>query len=177
MATSLNGVPVHACRELIAAVRDDAAKGQTRWTASTSWKGGFACESAIRDHVIHMNEPEALGGTDTAPNMVEVVLAAYSSCLTVGYALNAALRGIHINSLDVDIEGDLDLAGFLGVSGEVPAGFRNIQASVYLDAEASEDELQELHVHVLQTSPVGSILERALPVATVLKTCRKAVAA
>ena len=92
------------------------------WLTRSRWKGGFACESKIRDHTVHMNEPTALGGADTAPNMVENVLAAYGSCLTVGYALNAALRGIKIKDLKVEVEGDLDLAGFFGLSESAPVG-------------------------------------------------------
>jgi uncharacterized OsmC-like protein len=166
--TTLNGVPVVAARGLIDAVRNDAERGETKWSAVTRWRGGFVCESTIRDHTVLMNEPEALGGTDTAPNMVEMVLAAYGSCLTVGYSLNAALRGIEIKDLRIEVEGDLHLAGFFGISDEVPAGFRGIRARVHLDANATEDQIQALHDHVLKTSPVGSILQAALPVTTKL---------
>jgi uncharacterized OsmC-like protein len=166
----VNGVPVSAVVGLVEAVRSDRAKGQTKWNAVTTWKGGFNCESKIRDHTIYMNEPDALGGTDTAPNMVETVLAAYGSCLTVGYTLNAALRGIKINDLKVELEGDLDLAGFFGLSAEVPAGFSDIRAKVHLDADASPEEIQALHDHVLKTSPVGCILARPLNVSTELSS-------
>lgn len=112
----VNGVPVAAVSGLVDVVQQEPDKGQTKWNAVTTWKGGFDCESKIRDHTIHMNEPDALGGTDTAPNMVETILAAYGSCLTVGYTMNAALRGIEIKDLKVEVEGDLDLAGFFGIS-------------------------------------------------------------
>ncbi len=167
---TVNGVPVAACRDLINAVESDPETGKTQWRAVTTWKGGFQCESDIRDHTITMNEPEALGGTDTAPNMVETVLAAYGSCLTVGYTLNAALRGITINDLRVEVEGDLDLAGFFGLSDEVPPGFINVRAVVHLDADATPEQLQALHEHTLKTSPVGSILTQPLPVTTELVT-------
>lgn len=166
--TILNGVPVAACQGLIDAVRDDATRGETKWSAVTHWRGGFVCESEIRDHTVLMNEPKALGGTDTAPNMVEMVLATYGSCLTVGYTLNAALRGIEIRDLSIEVEGDLHLAGFFGLSDDVPAGFRGIRARVHLDADATDEQIQALHERVLKTSPVGSILQTALPVTTVL---------
>ncbi len=169
---TVNGIPVAACRDLDNAVKSDPETGTTQWRAVTTWKGGFECESAIRDHSITMNEPQALGGTDTAPNMVETVLAAYGSCLTVGYTLNAALRGITINDLRVEVEGDLDLAGFFGLSDEVPPGFTNVRAVVHLDADATPEQLQALHEHTLKTSPVGSILTQPLNVTTELATSR-----
>ena len=164
----LNGVPVSAVAGLVNAVKEDSNKGQTKWNAVTTWRGGFNCESKIRDHTIYMNEPDALGGTDTAPNMVETVLAAYGSCLTVGYTMNAALRGIEIKDLKVELEGDLDLAGFFGLSDEVPAGFSDIRAVVHLEADASDEAIQALHDHVLKTSPVGCILSKPLKVTTEL---------
>lgn len=167
-SATVNGVPVAAVEGLVNAVSNDRAKGQTQWNAVTTWKGGFACESKIRDHTVHMNEPAVLGGTDTAPNMVENVLAAYGSCLTVGYALNAALRGIEIKDLKVEVEGDLDLAGFFGISEEVPAGFKGVRARVHLNSDASPAALQALHAHVLKTSPVGCILSKPLSVSTEL---------
>jgi uncharacterized OsmC-like protein len=115
-----------------------------------------------------MDEPVALGGTDTAPNMVENVLAAYGSCLTVGYAMNAARRGMKIRDLKVELEGDLDLAGFLGLSDTVPPGFSGIRAKVHLEADASPAEIRALHEHVLKTSPVGCILQKPLWVSTEL---------
>jgi uncharacterized OsmC-like protein len=164
----INGVPVSAVEGLVNAVKQDPANGQTKWNSVTTWKGGFACESKIRDHTVHMNEPAALGGTDTAPNMVENVLAAYGSCLTVGYALNAALRGINIKDLKVEVEGDLDLAGFFGLSETVPAGFKGIRAKVHLDSDGSPAAVQALHAQVLKTSPVGCILTKPLKVTTEL---------
>ena len=167
-AQMINGVPVSAVEGLVNAVKSDPANGQTKWNAVTTWKGGFACESKIRDHTVHMNEPAALGGTDTAPNMVENVLAAYGSCLTVGYALNAALRGIKIKDLKIEVEGDLDLAGFFGLSDKVPPGFSGIRARVHLDSDGSPAAIRELHAHVLKTSPVGCILTKPLKVSTEL---------
>ena len=164
----VNGVPVAAVSGLVDMVKEDSSQGQTKWNAVTTWKGGFSCESRIRDHTIHMNEPDALGGTDTAPNMVETVLAAYGSCLTVGFTMNAALRGIEIKELKVELEGDLDLAGFFGLSEEVPAGFTGVTAVVHLDADADPEDIQDLYDHVLKTSPVGCILTRPLEVRTVL---------
>ena len=164
----INGVPVANVRALVGAVQKDPANGATKWNAVTRWKGGFSCESRIRDHTIHMNEPDALGGTDTAPNMVETVLAAYGSCLTVGYTMNASLRGIEIKELEVELEGDLDLQGFFGLSDEVPAGFSDVRAIVHLEADATPEEIEDLHQHVLKTSPVGCILSKPLRIKTEL---------
>lgn len=171
----LNGVPVSDCLGLVDHVKNNPEEGKTVWSSVTTWKGGFRCENEIRSHRVNMDEPEQLGGTDTAPNMVEQVLAAYGSCLTVGYTMNASVRGINIRELRVEVEGDLDLAGFFGLSDDVPPGFSSVRTKVFLDADAGEDELSALHEHVLRTSPVGSILSRPLGVSTELVSARSHV--
>ena len=78
-------------------------------------------------------------------------------------------ENINIKELEVKLEGDLDLAGFFGLSDEVPAGFSGIRAKVHLDADASDEQIQALHEHVLKTSPVGCILSKPLPIETELE--------
>ena len=58
----------------------------------------------------------------------------------------------------------------LGVSDVIPAGFSDIRAIVHLDADASPDDVEALHKHVLKTSPVGNILTTPLNVSTELVT-------
>jgi uncharacterized OsmC-like protein len=157
--------------KLVAAVKEDPAKGNTVWEVDTAWKGGFRSEAVIksygRKHTIQRDEPAALGGGDSAPNMVEVVLGAYGCCLTTGYVMNAAQRGIKLEGVTVSLKGDLDLRGFFGLSDTVTPGYSGIQVDVKLDAPAATSrQVKELHEHVLKTSPVGSILSRPLKVTT-----------
>lgn len=109
------------------------------------------------------DEPVALGGTDTAPNPVEQVLAALGNCLAVGYAANAAAAGIEISDLRISLEGDLDLHTFLGLT-DGNAGYSSIRVKVDLKSNATADQLQALHQKVVGTSPVGHTLRRAVPV-------------
>ncbi len=52
---------------------------------------------------------------DIGPNPVEYLLTALLSCLTTTMVYHAALRGIHIEELESEVEGDLDLQGFFGL--------------------------------------------------------------
>jgi uncharacterized OsmC-like protein len=175
MATVNLGFNLDQLQKLVSAVKKQPASGQTVWEVDTAWKGGFKSEATIksygRHHTIKMDEPAVLGGSDTAPNMVEVVLGAYGCCLTTGYVMNAAQRGITLDGVEVRLKGDIDLRGFFGLSADVPPGYKGIEVEVKLDApKATEAELQELHAHVVRTSPVGSIISR--PVAVSPKLAR-----
>jgi hypothetical protein len=62
--------------------------------------------------------------------------------------------GIEVRPLDIDIEGDLDLHGFLGLSSEVRPGCDTIRVRYPTDRDATPDEVDELTRHVRATSPV-----------------------
>ena len=175
MASVDLGFDLGQLQNLVAAVKADPANGNTVWEVDTTWKGGFRSEANIksygRSHTIQMDEPPALGGADSAPNMVEVVLGAYGCCLTTGYVMNAAQRGIKLEGVEVTLKGDLDLRGFLGLSDEVPPGYTGVKVEVRIKAPgASAQEVKDLHDHVQKTSPVGCILSRPLKVTTSLVT-------
>jgi uncharacterized OsmC-like protein len=168
VAVSL-GFDLAQLQGLIGAVQETPAAGQTVWKARTAWQRGFQSQAQIRTFTIPMDEPSALGGSDTAPNMVEMVLGAYGCCLTTGYVMNAALQGIVLEAVDIDIAGDLDLNGFFGLSAEAWPGYTDVRARVHLTApQATTEQLQALHAVVTKTSPVGSILERPVRVSTEL---------
>lgn len=165
------GFDQNALMGLISAVKENPEVGKTVWKASTKWHGGFRSEAKIRDFTIGMDEPTALGGSNTGPNMVEVVLGAYGCCLTTGYAANAALRGIKLEDIQIDLEGDLDLNGFFGLKDpkQCCPGYTNVRAKVTLKAPtATPEQIKALHDAVMQTSPVGAILERQVTVTTEL---------
>ncbi|PKV77405.1 OsmC family protein [Nocardia fluminea] len=163
-STRLNDVDIDAVGGLVAAVGADPAKGQTTWAAHVAWKGAFASEARVRKFApIPSDEPPALGGADSAPNPVEQLLAALGNCLAVGYAANATIAGIRINDLRIDLKGDLDLHVFLGLT-QGHAGFESITATVSIDADATQEQLDELHTKVQSSSPVGHTLRTAVPV-------------
>ena len=160
----LNDVDLDAVGGLVQAISADPAKAQTTWAAHVTWKGGFASESRVREFpAAASDEPAGLGGQDSAPNPVEQLLGALGNCLAVGYAANATVAGIELRDLRVDLRGDVDLHVFLGLA-EGHAGFDAISATVTIDAEASREQLEQLHAKVVGSSPVGHTLQRAVPV-------------
>ena len=164
MSAPLNDVNMEAVAGLAGKIQEKPEVAATRWNASVSWKGGFRSEARIRDFApIPSDEPGGLGGTDSGPNPVEQLLAALGNCLAVGYAANATAAGIELNDLTIELEGDLDLHTFLGLS-QGNAGYERISVRVNIDSDASPEEIQAVHEKVVGTSPVGHTLSRAVPV-------------
>ncbi len=100
ITTRLNDVDLATVAGLVGNIRTEPEHAKTTWQASVSWQGAFRSEARVREFdPIQSDEPEALGGTDTAPNPVEQVLAALGHCLAVGYAANASAEGIGIKEI------------------------------------------------------------------------------
>jgi uncharacterized OsmC-like protein len=166
---TLNDVDIAAVGALADAITTDPVKADTTWSASVSWDGGFRTTTTIRDFApIPTDEPEGLGGSDTAPNPVEQLLGALGSCLAIGYAANATAAGIRIDNLRIDVEGDLNLKSFLGLEPG-HAGYDTLRASVLIESDATDDAIETLHDTVVATSPVGHTLAGAIPLTVVLK--------
>lgn len=164
--TVVNGVDVSALNGAVEAISEDSDVGMFTFRAETEWQDALKSVTTIdefdqagetvhsRKFTIEGDEPEEILGERTAPNAVEVLLGALGSCLTVGYAANAAAMGIELNDMRFEMEGDVDLRGFLGISEDVRAGYDSIDCTVYMDADASQEELIELREHVEATSPL-----------------------
>jgi len=163
---STNGVDVDQLTEAIDVMSDDPEIGQFTFYAETEWTDALKCVTSIdefdqagerirtREFHIEGDEPEQILGERSAPNAVELLLAALGSCLNVGYAANAAAMGIELEALRFEMEGDLDLRGFLGISEDTRPGYDSVTCTTYIEADASEAELAELRERVESTSPL-----------------------
>lgn len=161
---ALNGIALAAAAALVDTVRTTPGASATTWRAEVTWDEGFRSTARIRGFdPVRSDEPPALGGTDSAPNPVEQLLAALGNCLAVGYAANATAEGIALHGLRIGVAGDLDLGAFLGLRPG-HAGFDTITATVHLDTDADPPHVQRLHEAVVGSSPVGHTLQAAIPV-------------
>ena len=58
----------------------------------------------------------------------------------------ATSRGIQIDSIDIDVEGDVDLRGFTGISSEVRPGAQQFRVNTNIkSSNASKQQINGLH--------------------------------
>ena len=170
VSTVINGVDTAKIVALAGKLTEDPPAGDTVWRAEVVWKDGFRNEIRVRELApTFADEPELLGGTNSAANPVEQVLGALGSCLAIGYVANASVRGIEIKDLRVELEGHIDLPVFLGLK-EGHAGYPDVTVKVYLEADAPQEALEDLHQHVLKTSPVGNTIQKVVGLSAELVT-------
>lgn len=178
--TTRNGVDVDRLVATIGAVQHDPNLATFTFRARSTWETGGRNRGEIREFehagattterpeafALMGDEPPVLLGSNAGPNAVELVLQALAFCYAVGYAYNAAARGIEISELRYEVEGDLDLHRFLGLGGP-RAGFSEIRAKSWVRSpNAAREQLEELCQYVQDTSPVRDILASPVPVTT-----------
>jgi uncharacterized OsmC-like protein len=101
------------------------------------------------------DEPPILSGHDQAPNPAEHLLIALATCLTTALVAHAAVRDIHLDEVESEIEGDIDLKGFLGISQNTPEGYTNIR--IKFKVKTDEDKMEKTK-SLSHFSPVYNML-------------------
>ena len=160
----VNGIDLDELMALIAGVKHNAANGKTSWRVTTSWQGQAWSRSQIesfeiggeriaRKFSIDIDEPRELGGSNRFANPQEHLLAALNACMTVGYVAQCAVRGITLESLEIETNGDIDLRGFLGLDPAVAPGYESLSYVVRIKGSGSKEEFAEIHQAVMATSP------------------------
>ena len=166
-----NGVNVEALLNARDAITSSPEAGQFTWRASCQWLDGTHSRTTVdkffglgedqdrkAPHTIEADHPEQFEAMDKAATPVEIALAALTSCLTAGVAAVAQNRGIQLHSVKATIEGDMDMAGILGIESDVRNGFSAIRISFEIDADASSEEIAALVAQSQKRSAVFDII-------------------
>lgn len=174
----VNGVNVDQLYATVEAIKKDPSLAESHFRAHNKWVDGGHCRTTIQDFytagqedtsrdkpfVMDADEPPVLLGQNAGANPVEFALTALSSCLTTSLIYQAAAQGIKIEELESELEGDLDLRGFLGLDEKIRNGYQNIRVKFRIKADAPEEKLRELVELAQQRSPVFDIVTNPVPV-------------
>lgn len=126
-------------------------------------KSGFESEVKIRDHIITIDEPESLGGTDKGPNPVEVLLCSIVSCLDFTGTIVAKDMGHELKNFTLEVEGKMDPRGVMA-KADVPIGFQTIKVKVKEIKGIPEDEIPEFLESIQDRCPVHNTLKEGMEV-------------
>lgn len=86
----------------------------------------------------------ATGGDGRSACSADMLLEALIGCAGVTLSAVATALGIQLRDATIRAEGDLDFRGTLGVSKDVPVGFRQIRLEFDLDTDATEEQIATL---------------------------------
>jgi uncharacterized OsmC-like protein len=73
-------------------------------------------------------------------------MGALGACLTQTIVAHATSRGINIDSIDINVEGDLDMRGWTGISNDVRPGAQQLRVKMNIKSDtASKEQINELY--------------------------------
>jgi uncharacterized OsmC-like protein len=176
-ASGRNGVDTETLFATINAVKANRPLAQFCFRAGSAWisgthsqvrVGAFDGAGSTHEHAhpgpFSVDHPTVLVGTDEGPTPVEYLLVGLAGCLTAGIANIAAARGVTLNSVTADVEGDIDLQGILGLSGDVRNGYERVRIAFTIDADAPADKVAEIVEQSRARSAVFDTLTNGVPV-------------
>ena len=179
----INKLNVERLHGLIEGVRDNPNQGKYRFRAKNEWiSGGHSCTtiknfwaggcedtSRRKAHVLEGDEPESLLGEDRGPNATEALLHALGACLNASFIYHATVQGVHVDRLEIELDGYIDLNGFLGLDEKVASQFQQIHVKFKVAADASKEKLKRLCELAKKRSPVFNSVTCPVPVHVVLE--------
>jgi uncharacterized OsmC-like protein len=140
-----NNAKIRTCFEQnVEAVRLRPDAGQGTATTKVRCRNGLACEVTDGKWTLRADMSEKSGGGGTAPDPGVLGRAALGTCLTIGYAMWAARRGVPLGAIDVEVQGRYDVRGEYGVSKDVEPGFVSVRYVVNVESDAPEAEVRRL---------------------------------
>lgn len=122
---------------------------------------GLQVETNSRGFKILFDEPEDLGGTDTAMNPVEGLLCALGACQSIVAKAFAVAHNITFEEFHVELEGDLDPDGFMGLA-DVRNGFQEIRFVMHFKTNEPKEKIEEFAKFIENTCPVGDCLSNGV---------------
>jgi uncharacterized OsmC-like protein len=126
--------------------REDPGASRITLTARGSEaEGPVSCSVDLGRAIQEAEAHAGVGGPGTAACSGDLLLGALAACAQITCQMVAAAMGIDAERIETVVEGDLDLAGTLGVRRDVPVGFEAIRLRFEIDAPGTtEDELRSL---------------------------------
>ena len=173
-STKINGVNIERMGNTVKAVQEKPALAKFQFLARNRWVNGGHNQTTIKSFygagqedttrakpfVLEADEPPVLLGEDHGANPVEYVLTALAACLTTSMVYHAAVQGIRVEEVQSELEGDLDLRGFLGLSEQIRKGYQQIRVKFTVKSDAPAEQLREL----CEYSAVHDIISNPVPV-------------
>ena len=105
---------------------------------------GISCKVETGKAVVEAGLHPATGGNGLLACSGDMLLEALVACAGVTLSAVATAIEVDIKNGTVTAEGELDFTGTLGVSKEVPVGFKSIRLLFQIETDAAPDKMESL---------------------------------
>lgn len=158
--------------QTLAARRDDFTAEPEKSKATLKATARVAGNSGVRpvrmgEYTVITDSAPGLAGYSLGPTSPELLLGSLASCLVHTYLIQAALLNIPLDTLEIEVNGELDFTAVVGLPFDQPPTIHDITYAVNMQTSASAEQIQQMHDRVEATCPVLNTLR--LPVSVTRK--------
>lgn len=175
-----NDINVEALKGYMSQLSQGNEPGSIDYSLNLEWIGGtqtkvhtqeIVLDNNIqkRDFTFMIDEPLELLGKNEYPTPQEYLLAGMGSCMMVGFAVGASMKGIELEKLNIKIESGLDLNGFLQTKPGSPIPLKQVNYVIEVEGSGTKEEFDEIHEVVKKTSPNRATIANAIEIVSDLK--------
>lgn len=108
--------------------------------------------------ILNSDEPIEDGGSNTGPNPMQLFIASLAGCQNEQAQVVAEELSINIIQIDIKVEIDLDLSGFMGVSDTSNGSYKNVRLQAVVSGEITEEQVKVMGQKVDDRCPILGLL-------------------
>lgn len=179
---SFNGVNTQTLSTVFSSMQNQPEMAKVAFSVKSQWNGGFSVGTTaskgfrIGDQNMERNTeyktqydfPAQLSGEEQGPTVCEGCMGALAACLTQTIVAHATSRGTRLDGIDIDVEGEVDMRGFTGISKDVRPGAQQFRVNMNIrSSSASKEQLDELREIGKRFSPAFDTLTNGTSVVVV----------
>lgn len=160
----LNNINIAGLSEFANEVKEFPKEGKAKYGIEMNWISGtksvvktknmqLGDHKLVRNFEFNIDEPGQLLGINSFPNPQEYMLGGLAGCMAVTFIAGATLMEIGLESLSLEIDGELDLKGFLGIDDSEHAGFPELKYTFNVKGNGTKEQYDLLMKRVMKHSP------------------------
>ena len=176
-----NGVNTQILKTAFGSMQNQPQMAKATFYVKSEWNGGFSVTSGSKgfriggqnierntEYKMQYDFPDQLSGQGRGPTVCENCMGSLAACLIQTIVAHATSRGIQIDSIHIDVEGDVDLRGFSGISNDVRPGAQQFRINMNIESSnASKEQIDELREIGKRFSPAFDTLTNGTSVVLV----------
>lgn len=181
-AKSFNGVDTQTLSRVFSSMQNQPEMAKVAFSVKSEWNGGFSVGTTASkgfhiggqniqrstDYKTQYDFPAQLSGEERGPTVCEGCMGALAACLTQTMVAHATSRGIQLDGIDINVEGEVDMRGFTGISNNVRPGAQQFRINMNIrSSSASKEQLDELREIGKRFSPAFDTLTKGTSVVIV----------
>ena len=105
-----------------------------------------------------MDEPVEDGGSNSGPNPMQYFTASLVGCQNEQAQVVAEELSLNIEQINIKIEIDLDLSGFMGTSDNSNGSYKNVRIDAEVVGEATDEQVKSMGQKVDARCPILALL-------------------